>query len=220
MRRTSIIISLFLVSVFTQVNAGDIDLNKTSVYDTQSYKTTDIPNKKMDFRIDIDYSPEGHLSSSISRVQLTSNDSVSLIKVKTTERYFDNEDISVMLNKETVNFLWCFLYDLYSSNDSAIKDKYVNEHHLICPESSNWHIDLILNGKKITESFNIYDFLISFDEPFNIQFDRIRQLIYAITNKIERDILLENIKPEAEDWIIKIFHDEYFERNNNIDLNQ
>ena len=66
--------------------------------------------------------------------------------------------------------------------------------------------------KKTTENIDIYDYLISFDEPFNIQFDRIRQLIYAITNKIERDCLqFENAKPEAVEWITNILHDNFFE---------
>ena len=62
------------------------------------------------------------------------------------------------------------------------------------------------------------------DDPYNFPFDKIIQLILAITNKIERDILNPgNIKPEAAEWINEMFHDKFYEpydgvncKNNNL----
>ena len=71
-----------------------------------------------------------------------------------------------------------------------------------------------INGKKINETRNLMHYIF-IDDPYNFPFDKIIQLILAITNKIERDILnMGNIKPEAAKWITEMFHDEFYEPHN------
>ena len=208
MRIKSIVIVLFLASVFTHVSA-----EQKSEPNMQSSDETVSSYQVINYRIDIDYNPEGYLPSGISNVQLISNDSGALIRIKTEGQYSDNDYISVALNRNVSNLLECFLRDLYFRHKSAIKDKYINDGHLICPASCEWHIELTLkNGKRIDESFNLYDFLITFDDPFNFQFNKARELIYAIINKFERDILLlETTQSKTTEQFSKLFHDEYFE---------
>ena len=62
--------------------------------------------------------------------------------------------------------------------------------------------------------------MVSFDEPFNIQFEQIMQLVYAITNKIERDILKVKGERKEAEWITKTFNDEYYEPYNDINSNK
>ncbi len=75
----------------------------------------------------------------------------------------------------------------------------------------------VLYQNLYNRNIKYYDYWVSFEDSFNYQFDRIRQLIYAITNKIERDILqLKKVRPETEDWITEMFHDKYYLPYNNI----
>lgn len=209
MRNNTIIIALFLISVLPWINAYANNLEQTSNSNPQSDSQVDTPNPgDIHCIIDIEYDPEACLPSGISNIRLVLNNSYAVIRTKT----INNEWTKIKLNKWTYSLFRVFLIDLYSNHNSAIADKYISERRIKCPLSAKCNINLTLNGKKTTENINIYDYLISFDEPFNIQFDRIRQLIYAITNKIERDCLqFENAKPEAAEWITKILHDNFFE---------
>ena len=187
-------------SVNTEINPDSIDL---------------------DCRIDVSYNFEGRSPSSILNGQLILTDSVSLYKARTKENRYIDEYIITTLNKPTANFFKVLLYDLYTSHNSVIKDKYINERHGICASSSECHIKLSINGKSINETINIYDYIFSFDDPFNIQFEQILELIYAITNKIEQDILrLKHVNWEVEEWILKTFNDEYYEPYNDIKSNK
>lgn len=210
MRNKFILTVLFFASVFAHVNAADSDKNKPDVAEPKSFTRTLRPDSiDLDCILDFNFNPEG-LRRHIDKVNLILNDSVALIKTISIG-HSDNPTATVSLKKMTADCLRLFLYDLYSTHSSVIKDKYLNESHYIFSNSSIWHIDLTLNGKRIDESLNIYDYMVSFEDPFNFQFDRIRQLMYAITNKIERDILQQNnVTPEAAEWIKEMFHDVFY----------
>lgn len=212
MRIKSIITALFTASAFAQINAGVAGCDKSSMTETQSIRQPiQTDSIDLDCIIDFNFSLEG-CGNGIFKVKLILNDSTALIKAKTSAHSSNNEDITVILKKMTTDCLRIFLYDLYSTHNTVVKEKYINERLLRFSETSQWHIDLTLNGKRITESFNIYDYWVSFEDPFNYQFDRIRQLIYAITNKIERDILqLKEVKPKEAEWIKEMFRDEFYQ---------
>ena len=222
MRNKLIIIVIFLVSVVCRINAVNLDLDASTVPNSQSISQLVVPDSiDLDCRIDVSYNFEGRSPSSILNGQLILTDSVSLYKARTKENRYIDEYIITTLNKPTANFFKVLLYDLYTSHNSVIKDKYINERHGICASSSECHIKLSINGKSINETINIYDYIFSFDDPFNIQFEQILELIYAITNKIEQDILrLKHVNWEVEEWILKTFNDEYYEPYNNINSNK
>lgn len=209
MRNNTIIIALFLISALPWINAYANDIEQTSSSNPQSTNRVNSPNPGDIYCIiDIEYDPEACLPSGISNIRLVLNNSYAVIRTRTT----NNELTKIKLNKNTYYLFRVFLIDLYSNHNSAIADKYISERRIKCPMSAKCNINLTLNCKKTTENINIYDYLISFNDPFNIQFDRIRQLIYAITNKIERECLqFENAKPEATEWITEMFHDNFFE---------
>lgn len=218
MRNKLIIITLFVASVFIWTNAITLDLDTSSISNSQSVSLPAVPDSiNLNCLIEVEYNFEGCHPSWILNVQLILTDSVALYKAKTKEHYHDDEYIIITLNKRTADCFKALLYDLYSTHHSVIKDKYLNETHAICSASSEWHIKLSINGKIINETIDIIDFMTSFDNPFNIQFDQIIQLVRAITNKIERDILqLEKVKPETAEWITETFHDEYYLPYNDI----
>ena len=186
-------------SVNTEINPDSIDL---------------------DCRIDVSYNFEGRSPSSILNGQLILTDSVSLYKARTKEHRYNDEYIITTLNKQTANFFKVLLYDLYTTSQSVVKDKYINEPHAIFSDSSVWHIKLSINNKHIDETVDILDYMVSFDDPFNIQFEQIMQLVYAITNKIERDILKVKGERKEAEWITKTFNDEYYEPYNDINSNK
>lgn len=218
MRNKLIIIVIFLVSVVCRINAVNLDLDASTDPNSHSISQLVVPDSiDLNCRIDVSYNFEGRSPSSILNGQLILTDSVSLYKARTKENHYIDEYIITTLNKPTANFFKVLLYDLYTSHNSVIKDKYINERHGICASSSECHIKLSINGKSINETINIYDYIFSFDDPFNIQFEQILELIYAITNKIEQDILrLKHVNWEVEEWILKTFNDEYYEPYNNI----
>ena len=186
-------------SVNTEINPDSIDLN---------------------CHIEVEYSFEGRPPSWILNVQLILTDSVSLYKARTKEHRYNDEYIITTLNKQTASCFEILLYDLYSTSQSVVKDKYINEPHAIFSDSSVWHIKLSINNKHIDETVDILDYMVSFDEPFNIQFEQIMQLVYAITNKIERDILKVKGERKEAEWITKTFNDEYYEPYNDINSNK
>ena len=74
-----------------------------------------------------------------------------------------------------------------------------------------------MDGKKINEKINISGYAITFDQPFHPQFDRLLELISAITVKMEQDIFrIENADYNQAEWITETFHDEYYLPYNDI----
>ena len=217
MKDILIIIALFLIPIFAQV-----DVNADTMPKSMPINRPKISNiNDFECAINAHYNAEGCFPSEILNVQLILNDSIYICKAKTMDNYFTNEYIIITLKPQVANCFKALLYDLYSSHNSVIKDKYINEPHAICSASSEWCIKLRINGKNINETIDILGYTFSYDDPFNIQFEQIMQLVYAITNKIERDILrLKHIKWEAEEWISKTFNDEYYEPYNNINSNK
>ena len=72
-----------------------------------------------------------------------------------------------------------------------------------------------IEGQLIEESIDLKDYRFSFKNPFNIQFEKILQLIWAIRYKMELEIYsLEDDKSKIEDWIIEKFNGNYYETSN------
>ena len=217
MRNKLIIIVIFLVSVVCRINAVNLDLDASTDPNSHSVSQPVVPDCiDLKCRIEVEYNSEGTAPSEILNVQLILTDSVSLYKARTKENRYIDEYIITTLNKPTANCFKILLYDLYSTYQSVVKDKYINEPHGICSASSEWRIKLSINNKHIDETVDILDYIFSYDDPFNIQFEQIRQLVRAIRNKMEQDILKVKGERKEAEWITKTFNDEYYEPYNNI----
>lgn len=222
MENRLIVITLFLISVFTSISADIRERDKSEQPIVQLLRSDiNIDSIVFDCSIDVEYNPEGCGHSNILNVQLILNDSISLFKIKTKTQYLGKEYMPITLNKSSVNCLKILLYNLYSNNNSIIADKYIRSNTTYkSSDSYLWKIKINLDGKEIKESHNIAPYMV-FDDSLNFPFYPIWQLILAITNKIERDILqLENIKPKAAQWITEMFHDEYYLPYNDINSNK
>ncbi len=173
----------------------------------------------LDGYIDIEYNLEG--APQILSIRSIFNNTSAVFRFQTRDQYFNKKYSQVILNKQTAECLRILLYTLYTNHNYLIKDEY-RKNYFSC-DSYMCTIKMNINGKKINETRNLMHYIF-IDDPYNFPFDKIIQLILAITNKIERDILNPgNIKPEAAEWINEMFHDKFYEpydgvncKNNNL----
>ena len=169
--------------------------------------------------LSLEYNPESIEAGRISNIQLILNDSLSLLRSQTLSELINKVAYTqVSLNKLTSTYIRQLLYELYTRHSSIIKDQYINNDSLWMINGSKiWQIKMYLNGRNITETQNLLNYLFSFDKPFNPQADEILDLIKAITRKIEKDIYkLKELDYEPEPWITEMFHGEYYEPYNDI----
>ncbi|OKY86322.1 MAG: hypothetical protein BHV69_02580 [Bacteroidales bacterium 52_46] len=150
--------------------------------------------------------------SGIRICQILINDTIALFREQTSVN-----QLQVTLTQPVRDFLKLLLYDIYAKNSSAIKEQYLNETRYITNVKSEWKIAMNMVGKKINEKIDTFDFRFTFDQPFHPQFDRLLELIYAITVKMEQDIFrIENTDYNPEEWITDMFHGEFYEPYNDI----
>ena len=182
-------------------------------------KTTKKLNKRnIVCELNLEYNPESNEAGRIRNIQLILNDSVSLFRSQTLFELINGVYTQVSLNELTLNYIRGLLYELYTNHNSIIKDEYINNDSLFMINGAKiWQIKMNLNGKNIAETHDLLDYTFSFDKPFNLQADKILELILAIKRKIEKDIYkLKGINYEPQKWITETFHDEYYLPYNDI----
>lgn len=205
---------IFLFLIFASLNLGANTINTcNSGNHPTKFAEQSVKDKInhdsiiLDGYIDIEYNLEG--VPKIINVRSIFNDTSAVFRFQTHDQYFNKEYSQVILNKQTADCLRILLYTLYTNHNYLIKDEY-RKKYFSC-DSYMCTIKMNINGKKINETRNLMHYIF-FDEPYNFPFDKIMQLILAITNKIERDILKSrNIKPKAATWITEVFHDRFYE---------
>lgn len=183
--------------------------DKTSV---DSGKTIDIVNydsSGFSCRMERIYNGVG---SGIKNCQILLNDTIAIFSGQTLM-----QQLQVTLTNTVSDYIKSLLYDIYTENRSAIKDQYINANYCISSATSKWDIMMNMGGKKINERIDISGYAITFDDPFHPQFDRLLELILAITVKMEQDIFrIENTDYNQAEWITETFHDEYYLPYNDI----
>lgn len=166
-----------------------------------------------DFYCRIEYSCSEGLG--IYNYQLLLNDSVTYLRTKAG--YPINPFIQVTLTDSVSEYIKSLLREIYSENKSIVKDQYINEDLCMASVTLKWNIALNMSGKRINESVNIINYMVTFDNPFHPQFEKLLLLTNAITAKMERDIYKSRYRyHEPEEWITEMFHGEYYEPYNEI----
>lgn len=148
--------------------------------------------------------------------KLLLNDTLSLLRVQ--DSYY-SPYIQVTLTDSVSDYIKSLLHEIYSEHKSVVKDQYINANYYVANVVSKWDITINLNGTKTTETIDVYNYEITFDNPFWPQFEKLLWLIYAITNKMERDIYFYTLRfdySQSEEWITEMFHGNYYEPYNDI----
>lgn len=148
--------------------------------------------------------------------KLLLNDTLSLLRVQ--DSYY-SPYIQVTLTDSVSDYIKSLLHEIYSEHKSVVKDQYLNANYYVANVVSKWDITINLNGTKTTETIDVYNYEITFDNPFWPQFEKLLWLIYAITNKMERDIYFYTLRfdySQSEEWITEMFHGNYYEPYNDI----
>lgn len=193
-------------SFLTACNNDKISVNSNSAIEIVNYN-----NVEFNCRMERIYNTEYHLEG-IHGCQILLNDTIALFRDQTSIK-----QLQVTLTQPVRDYIKLLLYDIYANNSSAVKDQYLNEMRYITNVKSEWKIAMNMDGKKINEKIDTFDFRFTFGAPFHSQFDRLLELIYAITVKMEQDIFeVENTHYNQEEWITKMFHDEFYEPYNDI----
>lgn len=188
--------------------------DKTPVNSDKTIEIVNYNSSGFSCRMEKFYNTEFHRDR-IYTCQILLNDSIALLRGQT----FVNLPVQVTLNKPVSDYIKSLLYNIYSEQKSAIKKQYINEPHDMMSFSSEWNITMSMEGIKIKESIDVIGYAVTFDEPFHPQFDRLLELIYAITVKMEQDIFeVEYIhnRYKPVEWIIEMFNDEFYESYNDI----
>lgn len=182
MRDKLIIAALYLTLVSVHVNANPKEPCDSSRNISELLNTA-IPANSININccLDLEFNLEG--APRIFSIRLILNDTIAIFKFQTMEQYFNKKYSQVILNKHTADCLRILLCTLYTNHNYLIKDEYRGK-YFSC-DSYMWTIKIAINGKKINETRNLMHY-VSFDEPFNFPFIQIRQLIVAITDKLER----------------------------------
>lgn len=204
---------IFITFPNTYIYANESASDKSKEFNVESSCNKLSPDSIiLDGYIDIEYNLEG--APEILSIRSIFNDTSAVLRFQTHDQYFNKKYSQVILNKQTAECLRILLYTLYTNHNYLIKDEY-RKKYFSC-DSYMCTIKMNINGKKINETRNLMHYIF-IDDPYNFPFDKIIQLIRAITNKIERDILnMGNIKPEAAKWITEMFHDEFYEPHNGV----
>lgn len=188
------------------------DNDKASVNSDKTIEIVNYNSSGFSCRMEKFYNTE-YNRDRIHICQILLSDSIALLRGQT----FVNLPVQVTLNKPVSDYIKSLLYNIYSEQKSAIKKQYINEPHDMMSFSSEWNITMSMEGIKIKESIDVIGYAVTFDEPFHPQFDRLLELIYAITVKMEQDIFrIENTDYNQEEWITEMFHDEYYLPYNDI----
>lgn len=109
--------------------------------------------------------------------------------------------------------------DIYSEHKSVIKEQYLNEVLAISSVTTKCKIIMKIDGKMINESIDLSNYEITFDNPFYPQFEKLLSLLFAITDKMSREIDLNTFivnYSAPEEWITEMFHGNYYEPYNDI----
>lgn len=199
-----LVFAYIFLSFLTACNNDKMAVNSNSTIEIVNYN-----NLGFNCRMERIQYLEG---SDIRICQILINDTIALFREQTSLN-----QLQVTLTKHVRDYFKLLLYDIYAKNSSAIKDQYLNEARNITNVKSEWKIAMNMDGKKINEKIDTFDFRFTFDQPFHPQFDRLLELIYAITVKMEQDIFrIENTDYNQEEWITEMFHDEYYLPYNDI----
>lgn len=197
----------FICSLFLIACGND----KASVNNDKTIEIVNYDNSGFSCRIDRNYTAGGDC---IKKCQILINDTIAIFRGQT---YY--EQCQVTLTKPIADCIKSLLYDIYSEQNSVIKDQYINETHGITGYKPEWNIVMNMKGKRIKESVDLLGYGLTFKKPWHPKVEKLLPLIYAITDKMEQDIfkieyLHRLYKPD--EWIIEMFHGEYYEPYNDI----
>ena len=185
------------------------DNDKASVNSDKTIEIVNYDNSGFSCRMERIYNAEG---AGLKNCQILLNDTIAIFRGQTLIH-----QLQVTLTNAVSDYIKSLLYDIYTENRSAIKDKYINANYCISSATSKWNIMMNMDGEKTNEKIDISGYAVTFDDPFNPQFNRLLELIYAITVKMEQDIFrIENTHCNQAEWITETFHDEYYLPYNDI----
>lgn len=207
-----------LIVVFTAISGGAEIINSDKISNNiiQLYnKTHNLDSIIKNCCMEIKYSTEGPAAFRIHNIQILLNDTASVIRTQDSRQRIDKLYSQVTLTKETADCFKSLLFDLYSKHQSILNDSIINKGYMKISVATIWSINMEIEGQLIEESIDLKDYRFSFKNPFNIQFEKILQLIWAIRYKMELEIYsLEDDKSKIEDWIIEKFNGNYYETSN------
>lgn len=185
--------------------------DKTTVNSDKTIEIVNYDSSGFSCRIDRIYTAGGDC---IKKCQILINDTIAIFRGET---YYEQRQVT--LTKPIADCFKSLLYDIYSEQNSVIKDQYINEPHSITGYKPEWNIVMNMKGKIIKESVDLLGYGLTFKKPWHPQVEKLLPLIYTITDKMEQDIfkieyLHHRYKPD--EWITEMFHDEYYLPYNDI----
>lgn len=207
MKTRILILLTVILCAFAYIGTRITADNKSRLIDTQ------VDNKYEYF---IEYFCAGN-GLDIVKCQIILNDSASNLRTQSKDQSFYNAFSQVKLNKRTVDCFKSLLFELYSNNNTALKDGITNERRIIGSTQHDLSINLTLDDKKINEFFHVLDIMDSHEnfDPFRPPFYKIMELIDAILLKADNDIYKNPCnyyrRAKIPVWITETFNDIYYE---------
>lgn len=206
------ILPISLIILFSFVAFGCIETKTTE--NNNSCAKTNLDNNEFDCLIE--YFCTGEIWDTV-KCQIILNDTIAVFRVQSRDQSSYGGYTQLRLNKRTADCFKSLLLELYSEQNTALKDDIPNERDVISSTQDDLSISLTIDGKKINEFFHVTDILYSHKDfdPFRPQFYKIRELINAIILKIEyeKNKNHNNYKRTLiiPDWITEKFNNEYYE---------
>lgn len=176
------------------------------------------PSINLNCHINLKYDAEGTGQDEVLNIKILLNDSIGIFSIQDFSLFFNRKFVQFSLSKDVVDCFKALLFDLYTNNNSALTAKPYTADEIHVSTQTLWKISLHLGEKKIDERFNL-DKYIGFENPFQPQFIKILDLIWAIKYKIDRDLFHIKRHRNIAEWITEMFHDKYYEPYNNVNSN-
>lgn len=167
---------------------------------------------------------EFNLEKDILKYQIVCTDTMCLFRTLNYEGENGGKYLQFKLNNQVASFLKSFIYEIYSSRNSVMKDDAPKLEYNVNSTMPYWSIEYNLKDRTIKEKIPYEEYIITkwceddFKSPFIEEFSKYQELIDAITTKIAIEVYNTDfhIKPCPEKWITKTFHDEYYLPYNDI----
>ena len=159
----------------------------------------------------------------ITKFQLTLNPTNAILNVEGHTLNKECTDIEIKklqltLKERVANCFRRLLFELYSDNDSSLKDSLPEKRWITIVANNSLSIEINLNNKHVKESFEVENTIATYGEdniyPFKPQFEKLYKLIIAIILKAEDQFYGIGHKLDAPDWIVEEFNYDYYEPYN------
>lgn len=215
---TALILIIFIFYTFNASNHRKLGHRLTDETDYKVSNTLQSNNNNM-----ICFIEEFSIEAYIMKYQLILYDSTGIIRTENCGR-----DLQFRLNKDVSEYIKKLLLELYTTHNTILTEDAPRFKYRNFSAMPYWTIHMVLDNRIIHETIPYDEYMLiqwSTDNnaiPFKEPFYRYRDLIDAITLKIDIDVYNDkfHITPQPKKWVTEMFHDEYYEPYNEIISNK